>query len=715
MPRRPVRPALLLAAFFCLFLRPLPAAHAADASALLLIADRLDYDEAAETLKAAGNVQIERAGRLLKADTVIYDRAKDTVTATGNIVLHEVSGEVVFADHMELTGDLRDGVAERLRIALAGDARFAAARALRTGGVRTELDYAVYSPCRLCADTPGTPPLWQLKAREVVHDQQAQRIEYHDAALEMYGIPVAYLPYLSHPDPRAGRQTGFLPPRLGSSSTTGVFLGAPYFWAPDVDRDLTLEPVLTQSYGPMLIGEYRQLFDDGAFSLEGSLVDTPDQGARGHVLLDGSMDIDDSWRWGGMLHRLSDRTYLDVFPFFGSSPNSLTSRVYAERFGPDDYGVINAYSFQNLRADDAVSPPVILPLAEYSRLGERDSLGGRWSFQSGLRGLRQQDVSRSVRISAESGYTMPLVTDAPFLSSFSASLHGDLYQVWRDAPHAAAAAGEGVLTGRLLPRASVDWRYPLFRAGENADQIIVPVAALFVAPTAVNPAEIPNDDSILVEEDDTNLFSRDRLSGLDRVESGVRAAYGVKFGQYAAGAGPRMAEIFLGQSYRLSEDAMLARETGLQEGVSDLFGRMDLVLDDRFRMNYRFRFDAVTARPVRQEVRLLADFAPVRLSGTYLFLKQPGPPPAHINQLFLNMNVTLSDTWSARLYNVHDLEGVDGRNTGPLANGLSLVYDDECFSLTTSFKRTYVSRISDDVNNTVLFSLVFKTLGAVGL
>ncbi|MCH8961100.1 MAG: LPS-assembly protein LptD, partial [Bacteroidetes bacterium] len=64
--------------------------------------------------------------RILKADTVSYNRREDLLTATGNIVLLEPSGEVIFADHMELTGDFKNGIVENIRIRLTDDSRIAA-------------------------------------------------------------------------------------------------------------------------------------------------------------------------------------------------------------------------------------------------------------------------------------------------------------------------------------------------------------------------------------------------------------------------------------------------------------------------------------------------------------------------------------------------------------------------------------------------------------
>src|SRR3546814_10700085 len=85
----------------------------------------------------------------------------------------------------------------------------AAASGTRSGGNRTEFNKGVFSPCELCRDDPTRPPLWQLKANEVIHDQETHDVIYHDAWMEFFGIPVFYTPYLQHPDPTVDRRSGF--------------------------------------------------------------------------------------------------------------------------------------------------------------------------------------------------------------------------------------------------------------------------------------------------------------------------------------------------------------------------------------------------------------------------------------------------------------------------------------------------------------------------
>ena len=60
-----------------------------------------------------------------------------------------------------------------------------------------------------------------------------------------------------------------------------------------------------------------------------------------------------------------------------------------------------------------------------------------------------------------------------------------------------------------------------------------------VAPTYGNTRKIPNEDSSDFEFDETNLFEPSRFPGLDRIDTGTKVAYGVRF----SSLGPRATEV----------------------------------------------------------------------------------------------------------------------------------------------------------------------------
>src|SRR5271166_5353137 len=119
---------------------------------------------------------------------------------------------------MDLSDDYRNGFVESLRLDSPDQTRMAANRAERSGGNFTVLHNGVYTACLPCKDNPKKPPLWQVKAVRIIHDQGEKMMYFEDAQLEFFGKPVAWLPYFSAPDPTVKRKTGVLMPAINSSS-----------------------------------------------------------------------------------------------------------------------------------------------------------------------------------------------------------------------------------------------------------------------------------------------------------------------------------------------------------------------------------------------------------------------------------------------------------------------------------------------------------------
>ncbi len=70
---------------------------------VLLVADELVYDRVNGIATATGNVEASQAGRVLRAERLTYYERSDSVVASGYVALLEPTGEVQFADHVELT------------------------------------------------------------------------------------------------------------------------------------------------------------------------------------------------------------------------------------------------------------------------------------------------------------------------------------------------------------------------------------------------------------------------------------------------------------------------------------------------------------------------------------------------------------------------------------------------------------------------------------
>lgn len=153
-------------------------------------ADDMTHDKDLGVITARGNVEINHDQRTLLADTISYNEGTDIIIAKGNVTLHRPTGEVIFADFMEVSGDLKNGLIQDLRAVMADRSRFAAKQATLVNDETMTLDYSSYTRCEPCKEDPSREPLWQIKAIKVVHDRKNKVVEYKHARLEFAGVPV---------------------------------------------------------------------------------------------------------------------------------------------------------------------------------------------------------------------------------------------------------------------------------------------------------------------------------------------------------------------------------------------------------------------------------------------------------------------------------------------------------------------------------------------
>ncbi|HEY2538659.1 MAG TPA: LPS-assembly protein LptD, partial [Stellaceae bacterium] len=287
-------------------------ARANQSAPIVLRADEIEHNNDLGLTIARGNVELSQNGDVLLADTVTYSARTDTVTASGHVSLSQPTGEILFAEYLELRNALGDGFGESVRMLLADRSRLAANTARITNKNRIEMRRAVYSPCDLCKDDPTAPPAWQFQARQIDDDREFKTIEMHDMTMQVDGWPIFYFPYLSMPDPSVRRASGFLTPSFGGSSSVGANFTLPYYLVLGPDKDLTLSPRITSKAGPVFETEYRQEFGNGTIDALGSInYSNPNDAGlsggelRGNINSTARFDLTPDWRTGLELQRVS--------------------------------------------------------------------------------------------------------------------------------------------------------------------------------------------------------------------------------------------------------------------------------------------------------------------------------------------------------------------------------------------------------------------------
>ncbi len=666
--------------------------------------DLLTYDKERKIIEATGNVVARQTGRTLYADVLIYDELENRITARGNVRLLEPTGEIVEADTLELTGDFKDGVANNMRTIFADGSVVTGSTAERKGGIVNTINDATYTPCFPCEEDPSAAPLWQVKAVKVVHDATEKIIEFDSAWVEIGGVPVAYTPYFSRPDPSVRRKSGFLMPTFGSQSDLGLLVRIPYFYVLSENQDVTITPWVTTAQYPVLQGEYRGVFNHGEIRADGSITQDVDGETGGHIFGSARYDISNNWRAGLDAQRTLYRTYLRRYGFGGV--RTLVSRLFAENFSERNYFVANAYAFQNLdQGSKQETIPFVAPMLDYFYSGEEDALGGRSDLHLDGVVLTRQNGQNTRRVSARGQWSRPFIGPFGNLLTVSAALWGDGYQV-----EDLSLGGTGEFTGfegRLFPTGSLTWSLPLVSDSGWIRQTIEPVAEFVAAPRYGNPDKIPDEDSLDFDLQSTNLFGLNPSPGLDRVLEGPRVNYGVNWRGY--GANDASASVFIGQAYQFFDDSPFGPNTGYHGGLSDVVSSVEISPKRYLGINYRNRFSPEDLTLQTNEVNAWFGNEAIRVVTGYINLEpQPSKNLFAREEIVAILNARISRYWRTQVSGVRDIAAGSTRSLG-----FELTYEDECFLFTGGFMRRNYEDQGLDPQNVFLVRLWLKTLGDI--
>ena len=575
-------------------------------------ADEMIYNFTGDSVSAVGNVHIYYGGYTLQAHKVTLDRAAGRMRAEGGARLVEPTGNVVEAEAIDLSDDFRNGFIRSLRVISTQRTIFAAESATRTDGETTVFDKGVYTACGSCADNPDKPPTWQIKAKRIIHKESEKMVYYEDPRIEFWGVPVAYLPFLSHPDPTVKRKSGLLAPGYVFSDELGVGVSIPYHWVLSPDKDVTFTATPLSRQGLLAQTEWRQRLLDGAYSIKAAGIKQTDPSAfsgtsgerfyRGSLQSKGEFYINPRWKWGWDATLLSDRAFLKDYKREGKSDNEAISTVYLTGLGERNFFDLRAYHFevfqeQGSGKDGSVAPaapfspqwrnfqakqPIVHPVLDYSMIFEDPVAGGELSFNANLTSLTRNETDAFginqggtvlTRFRGVEGTFTRTSIDAMWRRQFIdpigqvitpfASVQGDMFFLSsvdnNVTAHTAAASlvnpdvepfAEDGVYGRVMPAIGLEYRYPFISSHSWGSQVFEPIAQVVARTDENDIGKLPNEDAQSLVFDDTTLFSIDKFSGFDRTEGGTRANVGFQYKVQANDGG--FISALIGQSFHLA-------------------------------------------------------------------------------------------------------------------------------------------------------------------
>ena len=586
-----------------------------------LNADNVQYDIKAGTMTAVGDNpgmpggQVEVIGTEghLWADRIVYATGTDKVNADGHVKFVDTENNVLLVDHLELTGQLKNGTAEALRLQVPKLGEIMQARTAEVHGNGGSPTYVLkdvaYSPCKECI---GDRKPWTMYADRLTYDPGEGEVRYNNAHMDVYGVPVMYLPYFSHPIGPKVAKSGILPPQFGHSTAHGDEVRiAAYLNSPDENADYTLRERAMSSRGFLTQLERRQETTRTESEIEGSYLNDQKNGkVRSNLKAIGTYTFEPGLRVGVNGEVASDDTYLNEF--FERNDPYLASTAYAEWNNRDRYLALSTTHFQDL--DPTRSPAKTAQVLPHFEFNQNIALkDGSWlQLDADAENIARDSGVQYRRLVTQANVEKPMVWDDGSKLTLAGRMRADVYNVDGNTTNNGAIV-------RTLPEATFDWEKPYVSA--DGTHTIAPRVFGALSFRGGNPPGVPNEDSVAYEIDYANLFKASRFAGLDRVETGPRLVYGLdnRWGDAAA----TKWRLFVGQGIRKYDDNDLPQSGGAATTVSDWVGYAEANPVDWVGLAQNFRLDNATFEPRRMDTTLRLGWATEHrpsLDMTYSFL-----------------------------------------------------------------------------------------------
>lgn len=646
------------------------------------------------TLIASGHVEVFYDGTRLAATEIRYDQASDTLSLVGPIMITSPDGTILTADSGDMDPKLRNGLLIGARLVLEQELQLAASEIARVDGRLTRLSEVAATSCSVC---DNRPPLWEVRARTVTHDQDQKTILFEDAVIQVRGQPIFWLPRMRIPDPSQTRISGFLVPSYRSNDLLGLGFRFPYFMTLGDSRDLTVTPYIS-ARSTSAEFRYRQAFANGELTVQGAVSNDSilsDQN-RGYLAVKGAFDLENDYRLTLDGIMASDDAYLATYGY--SDATQLESSVKLEQINSRSLRWAEIAAYQTLL--DGQANASLPPLVAEAGLENRYDLAGGTLVatadadlhlrHSATLGSAGRDVAR---IGAGLSYGRDWITDSGLVLAWDSSADLNYYKIYDDTAYDEAL--------RLTPGTALTLRYPLMRADRlgRAD-VIEPVAMIGWSETYGD--DIPNEDSTRVEFDEGNLLSLSKFAGDDASETGLRAAVGL--GWHHISPIGWTTHVVAGRVASI-DPVEASTSSGLTGTASDLLlaGKLSLpdgpVITGRTLLNEAYGAS-------KSELAIGWGNDRIDLASTYVWLPADADEDrtSDVSEWTLAADVQVTDVWSIGATGRYDIA-----NSRPARSGLQIGWQNECVTVELSASRRYAS--SSTVEPTTDYGL---TVGLAG-
>jgi len=361
-----------------------------------------------------GNVEIHYGTYVLRADEVSYNSETGDSKAVGHVVLnggpnderiqasrgaYNLHSEVGRFEHV--TGSIGMQLhGRRLMLTSSNPFVFTGAALEKNGPDHYKVYDGVVTTCEL------PRPKWDFHAHKVVVEVGGTA-KIYGSTFAIEGIPVLYFPFATLPAQTLPRQTGFLIPNLGFSSTKGTIFGESIFWAINrsMDAHLGAEYFSKRGWAPQ--GEFRARPSDTSF-VDLNYFSVLDRGIGNPHVDQGGEEarLTAEGEFGHSFRGVADVDYLSSFVFRLAFSETFTQAVNSEVksdafLSNATHGFFYNFSVHRYQDFESSTPGDVITIlhAPGVELSSVDQPLGRspfyWSYDAALEGVSRSEPNFS--------------------------------------------------------------------------------------------------------------------------------------------------------------------------------------------------------------------------------------------------------------------------------------------------------------------------------
>ena len=454
----------------------------------------------------------------------------------------------------------------------------------------TQISKGVFTTCK---KNDNCPP-WVLSAEKIEHDKNKKIINYKNALLRIYDVPVFYFPKFFHPDPTVKRQSGFLTPNFSQSNNLGNYISTPYFNVISESSDLTFSPRFYNDGKSIYQSEYRKYNRNSKHELDFSIknkspliIDRNEKNSSTHFFSKSIFNINFNDTFDGKLslkiQQTSDDNYLKTYklksPLIESDSN-LNSKINFDLYSEDLQVEFIFETYENLNLLDSDRYEYIYPSINLLKTFDNLEYGNLDLSSSLLNKEYQTNKKESTVVNDLSYKSYNKISSIGLLSNYELLIKNFNSNSSNSSKYSDKSSSS------MAAIANYEIKYPLKKSVSNYTSTLTPLISARYSP---NDTKNRSQNNRVINFD--NIFSINRIGQSDTVEGGQSITMGTEYSLNNNELDRKYFSANLATVFRDKKNKNLPINSTLGKKNSDIFGDMSFSSNKFIDIDYGFALD----------------------------------------------------------------------------------------------------------------------------